>query len=394
MSTPTNGYRPRILHVLGTPNWAGAQKAVLSFITHQEMHLYDHIVLFILADTGNGLERFIQHGISSKFCLAQFNHLKLLPSYRLNRWVRLRLVSLFPYRLAHLIHRYKISLVHSHVVAYLKEQAQASVTISKRPWIFTAQSLYGLRQTPANLPKRIASIISKSPARLTGVSEAALASWIQQADFPPEKCSVIPNGVEVTKFRTTAEQRKQWRTKHCFPENALIFGSTGRLAPEKGYDVLIDAAAMLLKEGLPIFVVIAGDGPLHQHLNTRIVELGIQNNVYLIGFQENVQALLAGLDVFVLPSFSEGLSLSLLEACVSGLPCIATAVGGTVELLGNGRGKLITPGSPQELAAAMESLMTPLVRRELAANSLNISQSYSIESVAQKYRELYEQLLN
>jgi glycosyltransferase involved in cell wall biosynthesis len=138
------------------------------------------------------------------------------------------------------------------------------------------------------------------------------------------------------------------------PGQAVVLGA-GRLAPQKGFGLLLDAAATWgdLRPG-PL-LVIAGDGPLDGALRSRAASLDLA--VRFTGYRSDVPALLAAADVFVLPSTWEGQSLVLQEALRAGVPIVATRVGGNAELTGEDGALLVPPGDPQQLAAAVRSVL-------------------------------------
>ena len=146
-------------------------------------------------------------------------------------------------------------------------------------------------------------------------------------------------------------------------EGPFRVGAMGRLTEQKGFDVLIDAVRRLADEGVPMETVIAGDGPDRAELAARANGLGVE----LRGFVDDVPGFHAELSAFCLPSRWEGLPFALLEAMMSGLPCVASDVG-DVRLALDGAGLVVTPDDPAALASALRELASsPERRRELGA---------------------------
>jgi len=147
----------------------------------------------------------------------------------------------------------------------------------------------------------------------------------------------------------------------------LLF--VGRLDAVKGVVVLFDAVASLIAAGNDLHLTLVGDGPQRSELERRSVELGIASSVTFAGYrnQEQVQQHLRESDVFVLPSFAEGVPVSLMEAMAMSLPVVATNVGGVTELVRDGRnGKVVAPGDAVALEAAIAELAAdPDLRRRL-----------------------------
>ncbi|WP_439182873.1 glycosyltransferase [Carboxylicivirga taeanensis] len=134
--------------------------------------------------------------------------------------------------------------------------------------------------------------------------------------------------------------------------------STGRLASQKGFEFLIEAAKKVVAETKHVHFIIAGTGKLEGALKRQVVQAGLTDNVHLIGFQSNVQSLLMVADIFVLPSLYEGMPNSLMEALASGVPSISTDVNGVAELMiDKEHGYIIPSGDAQHLAVAISKLL-------------------------------------
>src|SRR5262249_23568641 len=127
--------------------------------------------------------------------------------------------------------------------------------------------------------------------------------------------------------------------------------SAGRLSPEKGFGDLIDAARLIGSANPEVRFAIFGEGRLRADLEQRIAAAGVQEKFILPGFRDDLDRLLPGADVFVLPSYTEGLPNVILEASAASVPVVATAVGGTPEVVRHGEtGYLVPPRRPEMLA--------------------------------------------
>src|SRR5262249_8930565 len=140
----------------------------------------------------------------------------------------------------------------------------------------------------------------------------------------------------------SAEPEYRQRLEAMFPRQpAVIVGAAGRLSPEKGFEVLIDAAAELVgteqaAESLPVGFVLFGDGPLRGNLESQIAARGLQGRFQLAGFRSDLDKFYPHFDLLALPSYTEGLPNVVLEAFAAGVPVVATAVGGTPEAVMHG----------------------------------------------------------
>jgi glycosyltransferase involved in cell wall biosynthesis len=142
--------------------------------------------------------------------------------------------------------------------------------------------------------------------------------------------------------------------------------------------------------------VLAGDGDERAALESQCAVLGLQERVLFLGYQQDVPNLLAHCDLFVLPSLYEGLPLAILEAMAAAKPVIATAVGGTGEVVVDGEtGLLVPPGDPTALAGAIRKLLSdpPFARRLAAAGNVLVQRSFSTEAMVRRVSQVYEDLL-
>jgi colanic acid/amylovoran biosynthesis glycosyltransferase len=172
----------------------------------------------------------------------------------------------------------------------------------------------------------------------------------------------------------------------------------GRLVPEKGHAVLLQAIARLARDGVAVEAVLVGSGPLRARLEQLAVRLGIANRVIFRGAlgQEEVRRSYASATLFCSPSFSEGVPVVLMEAMASRRPVIATAISGVRELVADGdTGLLVTPGSAEELARAISSLLasSELRARLASAAHEHVCREFDVDRSAAQLAELFGELL-
>ena len=231
------------------------------------------------------------------------------------------------------------------------------------------------------------------------------AQKVRRAGVGDGKISVIHNAVRPERFANPDPAYRQ-QLRRMFGERGgpdLTVGAAGRLSPEKGFGVLIDAAAKVLRSGtrgqgsgINVGFVLFGDGPLRESLTSQIALHGLQDRFILAGFRSDLDQLLPHLDLMVLPSYTEGLPNVALEAMAAGVPVVATAVGGTPELIADGQtGFLVPPGDPSALARRIHDAVSgPHVRdRFIRQGRDRVAASFSFAAQAARYRELFDQLL-
>jgi glycosyltransferase involved in cell wall biosynthesis len=179
------------------------------------------------------------------------------------------------------------------------------------------------------------------------------------------------------------------------PDVPLI-GVAAVMRKEKALEVMVDAHARLLRRVADVHLVIAGDGPCRLALEHQIDRLGIAPNVHLLGRRNDVDQILKRVDVGALSSDWEGSPLFVFECKAARVPVVATAVGGVTELVESGRtGLLVPPRDPDALADAIEQVLTNRELSErLAAEAASDLDQYEIASVARRFANLYQQLLD
>jgi len=171
--------------------------------------------------------------------------------------------------------------------------------------------------------------------------------------------AILRNGVDVERF-AGLETREAARSRLGLDPNRAVVGTIGRLEPRKGHEILLAAMQQVAARtnGTCPQVLLVGDGPLRDALERRTDELGLGHVVRFTGNLSDVRPALAAMDLFVLPSHEEGMSNALLEAMAAGRPVIATAVGGTGEIITDQRtGVLVPAADATALAAAVQRLL-------------------------------------
>ncbi len=205
-----------------------------------------------------------------------------------------------------------------------------------------------------------------------------------QRQFPRLTAQVIPNGVDTTLFAPVSRP---------IPSEFTLV-TLARLIPRKGIDLLLRACRILQQNGFAFQCHIVGDGPEEENLKKLSRELGISERITFHGRmeRESVARFLPQCDLFVLPSYAEGMSNAALEAMACGLPLVLTDTGGSRELI-DGNGKIVAIGESLLLAATLMDLLSqPQQLREMGDQSRIRAEQYSWRTVAQQYHDLYVRL--
>ncbi|RDV84839.1 glycosyltransferase family 4 protein [Ammonifex thiophilus] len=243
---------------------------------------------------------------------------------------------------------------------------------------------------------RIEAFLSRRTFKVIAVSQALRAELVTKFHLPSEKVVVIPNGIDLTPF-TLGVLFPTILRELPLPAGVPLLGTVARLVPQKGLPCLLEALALLPAELRPGWLIV-GDGPLRQELEDKARALGLSHLVVFAGYRppEEIPSILKVIDIFVLPSLSEGLPLALLEAMAAGKPVVATAVGGIPEVVQEGRtGYLVPPGDAQALARALLSLLeSPDRAREMGeAGRKRVEERFSSQRMAQEVMAIYREAL-
>lgn len=222
--------------------------------------------------------------------------------------------------------------------------------------------------------------------RIIAISSAVRDALIQDG-IPASRLVLIPSAVDPAASESGGVDL---RTRFRLPATGQLVVTLGALTPEKDHSTLVLAAARLVRDLPDVHWIIVGDGPLRGALERQIAGLGIGHRVHLSGPVDDPHQALAGADLFVLSSTSEGLGSSVLAAMACGVPVIATRVGGVSELVGTEGGILVGPRNSAELADGMRLVLgDAALRRRLTVAGRNAVGRFSVGGMAEQVLSVY-----
>jgi glycosyltransferase involved in cell wall biosynthesis len=215
-------------------------------------------------------------------------------------------------------------------------------------------------------------------AHFIPISKAAARSLVERG-VDPARMTVVPSGVDTGRF-ASAHRDERLRSSLGGEQGALLVGTVAAFEREKGIDIFVEAAALLHEREPTVRFVAAGEGRLERRIRAAIRRRGLDGTVRLTGPPADLAAMLAALDIFVLPSLEEGLSTALIAAAAAGLPCVASDTGGIPEVIGDGAGMLFVPGDAPALAELIAVLIKDgQLRGELGEKAARGARAFDIE---------------
>ncbi|HXO86444.1 MAG TPA: glycosyltransferase [Gemmatimonadales bacterium] len=362
---------PRIAHLIECDGPGGAERMVASLAIEQQQAGIQTLV--ILPANGEG---WLEAQLAGSGVATEHFRLDRPVSLACARW------------LADVLREHRISLAHCHEFSMGVYGAWAA-WLARIPHLVT---MHGGRYFADRLRRRVAL---RAGAVLGGYMVAVSHELARQLRrdlwLPASRVSTIPNGV-----RYVAATHSTLRDElDLAPEDRLAV-AVGNLYSVKGHRFAVEALALLQDSYPRLHLAIAGRGDMADSLLRHAEQRGVAARLHLIGLRADIPNVLAGADLFVLPSLSEGLPLALLEAMFAARPIVASDVGEVRAVLGDGAaGVLVPAGDATALAAALAGVLAaPEQARELGARAKHrATTDYGIASMVARYKQLYDRLL-
>ena len=301
------------------------------------------------------------------------------------RGIDLRLVA----RLRAAIAGLRADIVHSHNFV---PNYQAALALVPRPRAALVNTCHNMGSRLVQPRLRLLYRLSLArTACVAGVGQQVADNLVAQGLARAERVSAVRNGVPLPPAADAAG-RAEARTRLGLPADALVVGCVGRLVALKNHRLLLDQVPTLARAFPRLHVLLLGDGPERAALERQAQALGIAGRIHFAGSRSDVQRLLPAMDVFALPSLTEGLSIALLEACAAGLAVLASDVGGNPEIVRDAATGLLFPTNDGDaLRAGLSRLLddAPLRRAlGLAARDWVVANA-SIDAMRRRYDALY-----
>lgn len=371
--------KPTVMHLIAAMNIAGAEKVVMNLLSQKEVSPYElKVTSFVRVSDDAGM-KFINEVSESGVVTDQI-------PIRFGWDIR----DIF--NLLRIIRRHKVRLLHTHgyksdIVGIIAGK------LAGVPVVATAHGFIG-DDTRLRRNEKLGLFFLRYAGKVISVSDN-VRELLEQSGVPSRKIISLPNAIDFSYFTREADIdfRAEWGTG----SNEILVGSAGRLSSEKAHTNLIKAFAALpenLRNGARL--VIAGIGPCRESICQTAEDFGLRERLIMAGFVRDMRSFYRAIDIFCLPSLTEGLPLSFLEAAASGKAVMASRVGSLATLIENNKdGFLVEAGNVEELTAGL----TRLIESEEIRNSMGrtlrekLKSGYDIDNWAKRIFELYGEFI-
>ncbi len=367
----------RILHVVNHFSMGGAENGIRKLLVGLDSSLFEQEVCAI-------------RGYSAEFCAGTGREVAVhVPDAASGKLMITSLARIMRTRRPDIVHSRNWGAIESVIAARM-----ASVPVAVH-----SEHGYELDMLEGSLPLRRRMmrrfVYGRADAVCT-VTNDLRSYHAKQAWWNPERMRVLYNGVDTDRFCPNGAARSATRKALGISENDFVVGCVSRLVPIKDHPTLLRSASALRRQGVAVKAMIVGDGPELSNLRAIAESLpNLKDAVLFTGATTESAAMMNAMDVFVLPSISEGMSNTLLEAAAVGLPSVATKVGGNPEVVVEGEtGLLFTPRDELALTGLLSQLQRdPATREAMSRNARKHAvANFSFKAMMSRYTDLYLEL--
>ena len=297
-------------------------------------------------------------------------------------------------QIARLAEERGVDLLHCHQYSPFVYGRLAKYWLPRLKLVYTEHGR--LSDAPPSWKRQLVNpVLSRFDGPIVAVSDE-LRRFMIDSRFPRERVAVIHNGIDTAALPSPGDRHRA-RILLGLKDEAFVAVTVARMDPVKNFPCLLDAFALVRQVVPHAVLLMVGDGPERAALTERAAQPDLAGSVVFLGLRPDVRAVLPAADLYVNSSISEGISITILEAMASGLPVVATAAGGTPEVLADGSAGVLVPiRNPIRLAQAMVALAAdPGARATLATlGRRRVESSFTIQRMVAEYARLYHGLLD
>lgn len=373
--------RPLVIHVVFSFDVGGLENGIVNLLNHMPAEHFRHKIVALTYCAPSFCERIRRQDVEFVSLHKTAGHgVKLYPA----------LFRMFREEKPAIVHTRNLAALEMVVPAWL---AGVPVRIhGEHGWDSFD------REGTSRKYRLVRKLYSPFVSRYVALSRKIESYLLDKVGVGARRVKRICNGVDARRFAPVATRRTLPGSPFDAPE-LVVFGAVGRLQAVKDHASLIRAFAQMIRSDAQAEqrarLMIVGGGPLHAELDALVRSEGLEGHVWLAGERSDIPDAMTAMDVFVMPSLSEGISNTVLEAMASGLPVIATNVGGNPELVADGHNGLLVPAAdPAALSAAMTALFRAPGRVAAMgqAGRGRVLQEFSLDAMVGSYLALYQNL--
>jgi glycosyltransferase involved in cell wall biosynthesis len=390
--TATTPPKRVVCHLIERLDYGGAEVLVHSLATGLQNSAYRPIVCCL--QPGALAERLERQGVRVHCLHLRRRSILEGPAFALFVWRMHR-------GLTRLVRAERVSVIHAH----MPDAIIWAATVGRSTDTAVVGTYHGLgnlprgraRMDPRNAIRRMLYRAAGAVSDRTIAVSRAVREWLcGEMAFDERKTVLLTNGVDTGAFARTADSDRERVRAELGLAGRTVVVCVGRLVPGKGHRFLIDAMAALVVRRPDAVLLLVGDGPQRRSLEQQVRELGLTDRVRFAGHRPDVTTLLGLSTLFVLPSFSEGIPIALIEAMAAGRPVVATAVPGNLDVVVDDRfGLLVPAGDSQALVEALSALLADPARAAAMAarGQARMRASFDIEQSIAATTALYDEVL-
>lgn len=372
--------RTRLLWLIDSLTVGGAESLVVPFARNLDRSQFDLTIVCLATIAGNAIESLLRdEGVPVEKLGAR--NLRDLAAFR---------------RLVRILRERRIELLHAHLT-YASIWGAAAARLTGVPYVATLH-VAPPRGGRAGVRDRLMRwALNHSASRVIAVSDALRTQYIAAGGLAPRKIVAVHNGIDVQPFQLSkTDCRQRIEREFAIPSSSPLIVAVSVLRPGKGIEVLLDAMPAVLRRLPDAHLLIIGDGPMRAEWGGAAERRGLSPHVHWAGYRHDVERLLPGCDLLVLPTLADAFPTVLLEAMAAGVPIVASEVGGIPEIVVPGvTGRLVPAGDPERLFSAIaEVLASPADRdRMSAAARETAAERFSTGAWITRLTTVYEEVL-
>lgn len=370
-----------ILHLLHKFTFGGTERVIVNLVNHATEKSRNYICSFCDADSDFLKELTCTNPVVYSLNKTEGNNISI------------------PFKISSFCKQHRVDIIHSlGWGTYVEGLLAAKFLGKRRKFIFSFRGK--TMEDTLGIPKRrilAQRLLSNFCDAILAPSEESRKEYSRDIRIKPDKIQVIYNGIDLNRFRLNrSELIKEIRGAFDFGSDDIVIGSIARFDPVKNMGGLVKAFSKIEKTTLgPVKLLLVGDGPELPGIQKMAFGLGLRDRVVFTGMRRDIPDCLGMMDIYVQPSRFEGIPNSVLEAMASGLPVIATNVGGLHEIVEDGKtGFLVDLDNEAGLIRAIEFLIRHADRRRQMGTDgrKGVISQFSISKMVSDYEDLYERL--